>query len=210
MINASSTAWQDLTLWSSRLGLSLSSSQLDQLRTYLDFLQFWNRKLALVSQDDPVVIVHKHFADSLAAAVYCADGESLVDLGSGAGFPGLVIAIARPAIPVCLLESRGKKASFLEQACRSTRARNARICNARIEKIAAAPEHRGRYTVATARALAGTAAVLKLAGPLLAPHGRLISMRSVNEDTAEDPPGSECIDYDLPDGTPRRLVIVRR
>lgn len=206
----SAADWRDLTEWCAARGFALSSIQIDQLRVYLETLLLWNRKLALVSQSDPTQIIHKHLADSLFAALHCVDGEAVVDLGSGAGFPGVVVAILRPASTVCLIESRGKKASFLEQACRATQARNTNVCNARIESVAADPKHRGQYAVATARALANTTEVLKLAAPLLAAGGRVIAMRAANENPGEDAPAAESVQYDLPDGTPRRLLIVRQ
>lgn len=210
MIGSSSADWRSLIDWCAGCGLSLSLTQVDQLRLYLDTLLLWNQKLALVSQNDPTQIVHKHLADSLFAALYCADGEAVVDLGSGAGFPGVIVAIARPASIVCLIESRGKKASFLEQACRNARIRNTGICNARIETVAADPQHRGRYAVATVRALANVPEVLRLAAPLLTAKGRVIAMRAANEDHKADPPAAQTVRYNLPDGTPRRLLIVPR
>jgi 16S rRNA (guanine527-N7)-methyltransferase len=204
---ARSLDWPELIDWCAARGLTLSAAQIEQLSTYLDTLVLWNRKLALVSQSEPEKIISKHLADSLFAASCCRDGEAVVDLGSGAGFPGLPIAVARPSSLVCLIESRGKKASFLEQACRAAGARNAVVCNGRIEAVAADPDHRGRYAVATARALTSTTEFLALAAPFLVVGGRAIAMRSTNEDPAQDPPGVAEVRYELPDGTPRRLLI---
>ena len=205
-----SSEWCALVEWAAaKASLVLAPAQIDQLRAYLDTLLLWNRKLALVSQRDPEQILTKHFADSLFAASHCSDGEAVVDLGSGAGFPGLPIAVSRPASPVCLIESRGRKVSFLEEACRAASIRNTTVRNARIETVAAEPAHHQRYAVATARALARTDRLLALARPLLAPGGRAIAMRSVGEALDGDPPGAEEIRYELPDGTPRRLLIVR-
>jgi len=190
-------------------GLALSTGQRRQLSSYLDALLLWNRKVALVSQRDPAQILIKHLADSLYAAARCADGEAVVDLGSGAGLPGLPIAIARPTSRVSLIESRGRKASFLEEARRATGARNAVVCHTRIEAAALDPEHRARYAVVTARALTSLSALLSLARPFLSPGGRVVAMRSTGE-RAEDSAGElETIAYELPDGTPRRLVVVR-
>jgi len=201
--------WRALGEWvASTAGLALTSVQLEQLRTYLATLLVWNRKLALVSQHDPVQIIAKHVADSLFAASRCSDGEAIVDLGSGAGFPGLPIAIARPASRVCLIESRGKKVSFLGEARRAAQIRNAIICDGRIETVAAMPAHRGRYAVATARALTSMSAFLELAGPFLAPGGRALGMRSTEEPLSNSHSAEE-IPYQLPDGTRRRLLVVR-
>lgn len=200
--------WAALAAWSAATaGLELDRAQLDRLAAYLDTLLLWNRKVALVGQRDAAAIVDKHFADSLFVAGQCADSESVIDLGSGAGFPGLPIAIARPSSRVCVVEARGKKASFLEEVCRTASIRNAVVCNARSEGLAGDPAHRGRYTAATARALSSTDEFLSMARPFLASGGRAIAMRSVGEPRASEPVGAREVLYELPDGTPRRLLI---
>lgn len=210
MTHAGSGDWRHLIDWCAARGLTLSAAQINRLGAYVDTLSLWNRKFALVSRGDATQIIKKHLADSLFAASCCSDGEAVVDLGSGAGFPGLPIAVVRPASSVCLIESRGKKARFLEQACRATGARNAIVCNARIEAVASDPSHRGHYEVAIARALTSTTEFLTLAAPFLAAGGRAIAMRSMNDDRGGDPSDVEEVRYELPDGTPRRLLIARR
>lgn len=204
-----SAEWRTLREWTaSAAGLALSDDQLEQLRVYLDTLLLWNRKLALVSQREPAQIINKHIADSLFAASRCVDGEAVADLGSGAGFPGLPIAIARPASRVSLVESRGRKASFLDEARRAAAARNAVVCHARIETLAVDAQHRARYPVVTARALASLDEFLTLARPLLSVGGHAIAMRSVGESDPDEPIHMDVIRYQLPDGTPRRLLVV--
>lgn len=201
--------WDALAHWSAvSAGCVLTVAQVDQLRVYLDTLQLWNRKLALVSQQDAGQIIDKHVADSLFAAGQCGSVDAVIDLGSGAGFPGLPIAIAHPHTRVSLVEARGKKASFLEEACRAAAIRNAVICHARIETLADDDEHRGRYDVVTARALTSLAEFLDMARPFLTQGGRAIAMRAVGESHESEPPGAQTVAYQLPDGTPRRLVIV--
>jgi len=204
-----SAEWRALREWATRAAdLPLADEQLDQLRAYLKTLLLWNRKLALVSQSAPAQIINKHIADSLFAASRCVDGEAVADLGSGAGFPGLPIAIARPASRVTLIESRGRKASFLEEARRATAARNVVVCHARIEALAIDAEHRARYPVVTARALTDMDAFLTLARPLICLGGRAVAMRSVGEPDPERAIDMDAIHYQLPDGTPRRLLVV--
>jgi 16S rRNA (guanine527-N7)-methyltransferase len=202
--------WEALRQWSAQVaGLRLDTGQLDGLRAYVEVLLFWNRKLALVSQAAPGDIIAKHVADSLFVAAQCGAAERVVDLGSGAGFPGLPIALARPRAAVCLIESRGKKASFLEEAARASGARNLTVCNARIEAVAVRPEHRGQYTVATARALTSAGEFLRLAEPFLTATGRALAMRSTAESRAGQPVPAAELRYVLPDGTPRRLLVFR-
>lgn len=200
--------WDTLHAWAvSTAGLELSAVQMGRLHAYLDTLLFWNRKVALVSQSEPEKIAFKHLADSLFAAAYCPDGESVVDLGSGAGLPGLVIGVVRAKSPVCLIESRARKVSFLCEAARTTSASNVTVFHGRIEDAAASPDHRGRYRIAVARALTQTAAFLRLARPFLTDGGLAVAMRPAGEPTPS--PAARCttVSYDLPDGTPRRLLL---
>ena len=210
MTTGRSVDWKALADWATATaGIALTGEQLAQLRAYVDVLMLWNRKLSLVSQREPGDILAKHVADALFCASRCTAHEAVVDLGSGAGFPGLPIAITRPGARVCLVESRGKKATFLEEACRIASIHNVSVYHGRIEACAAEPGHRTRYTAATARALTSTAEFVALARPFLAPGGRAIAMRSVTESRSGEPPDAEEMAYTLPDGTPRRLVIVR-
>jgi 16S rRNA (guanine527-N7)-methyltransferase len=162
-----------------------------------------------VSQSDPKQIICKHFADSLFVASRCPDEGRIVDLGSGAGFPGLPIAIARPKSRVCLIESRGKKVSFLEHASQAAAVRNAAILHRRIEGVASEEGFRGSFEIATGRALTSASRFFDMANAFLTPGGQTIAMRSVNEAWSL-PPDIEETRYTLPDGSPRRLLIARR
>jgi 16S rRNA (guanine527-N7)-methyltransferase len=203
--------------WVARHGVALNPAQHAQLARYLDTLLLWNRRVALISQRDPRPIVSKHVADSLAAAAVCQATERVADLGSGAGFPGLVIAIAHPAAHVTLIESQQKKVSFLLEALRAAGVRNARVAAARIEAVAARPDQRAQYTLVTARALAGVGELLALARPLLAARGRALLMKGPRQEStlaAGDarPLGfalEHTLRYALPDGAARLLLVFR-
>ncbi|MCX5737273.1 MAG: 16S rRNA (guanine(527)-N(7))-methyltransferase RsmG [Proteobacteria bacterium] len=187
------TGWEQLPAWSREVaGLELSSDQLTSLRTYVDLLMTWNRKISLVSQQSVDDILVKHVVDSLCAAAHCEGAGTVADLGSGGGFPGLVIGLIHRQTRVCLMESRGKKASFLEEACRVLRLSSCTVYHGRIEAAAAIDAHRGAYDIAVSRALA-----------LLAPSGYLLAMRSIGGDLGP----YRCVVYQLPDGSPRRLAF---
>jgi 16S rRNA (guanine527-N7)-methyltransferase len=200
--------WDHLRVWAAaEAGLQLTQAHIDRLRGYLELLMQWNDKIALVSaRADVRRMIDHHIADGLFAAAHCGEAESVVDLGSGNGVPGLVIAIVHGAARVCLIESRGKKASFLETVARTLGTRNVRVENDRIEAVGVDPRHHRSYDIATARALASTELFLTLAQPLLAPGGRALAMRSPGE-RAGAPDAAQQIAYTLPDGTPRRLLI---
>jgi 16S rRNA (guanine527-N7)-methyltransferase len=196
--------WSSLRSWSrTAAGLELSDAVVEQLRQYVELLIVWNRKLALVSRADLSTILDKHVADSLFAAAHCPDRGAVADLGSGAGFPGLVIAIVRPATKVTLIEARGKKVSFLAEACSAAGIRNARPIHARIEAASSEAAHQHTYDRITSRALADFDLLGALARPLAAPGAELVAMRSA---AAAFPSNATRLSYVLPDGTPRALV----
>ncbi len=154
---------------------ALSSDQLAQLSTYLDLLLRWNTRMNLTAVRDPEEIVTRHFGESLFTArhlfpsghVPVADCQ-LLDVGSGAGFPGLPIKIWAPALALTLIESRHRKATFLREAIRAMGLTEASVFCGR------AQDYPGpRASVVTLRAVERLDEVLPTAAGLVAPGGRL-------------------------------------
>ena len=194
---ATTKALSQVAIWANARGVKLSPEQRDQLNSFMATLMLWNRKISLMSQTDPETIAWKHFADCLFAARSCLPGDKIVDLGSGAGFPGLVMAIACPDTEVCLIESRDRKASFLKEAVRNAGVKNAHVLWSRIELAAKnLPEW---ATLAVSRALGDIDALQKLAKPLLAPGGRLMAMKT--ERFVRELRGVESSSYGIPQVT---------
>jgi 16S rRNA (guanine527-N7)-methyltransferase len=100
------------------LGLDLAPDQIDRFLTYLDLLLKWNRKMNLTALRSPREIIIHHFLDSLLLLPYLPETGNLLDLGSGAGFPGIPLKIARPGLTIDLVEATAKKASFLKEVIR--------------------------------------------------------------------------------------------
>ncbi len=147
----------------------LSPEQFQQLQAHLDLLLKWNAKINLTAIRDPEQIVRRHFGESLFAAAQLdpeRDAE-LADLGSGAGFPGLPVAVLRPDIKVTLIESQQKKVAFLREAIRSAQISNASVYAGRAE------EFEQRSQIVTLRAVEKFESVLPVAASLLVPGGRL-------------------------------------
>lgn len=166
------------------LEAGLESLQLDRalaepLLAYLALLLRWNAAYNLTAIRDPREMVAKHLLDSLAmhaaTAPLAAAGGSLADLGTGAGFPGIPLAIAQPGLQVALVESNGKKARFLREAVRSLGLPNAKAVESRIEAFDAP----AAFDAITARALATLPLILELGGHLLKPGGVLLAMKGV-------------------------------
>lgn len=150
--------------------LDLPSDAQEKLLAYIDLLAKWNRAYNLTAVRDPEDMVARHLLDSLAVLPF-VHGGSLADLGSGAGLPGIPLAIARPDIGVTLVESNGKKARFLREAARSLPLPNARVFEARVQTVT------GRFDTVTCRAFASLRDMLHWGGHLLAPGGRWLALK---------------------------------
>ena len=144
------------------------------LLTYLALLIRWNSTYNLTAIRDPREMVDKHLLDSLAMHAHATSG-TLADLGSGAGLPGIPLAIANPALRVTLVESAGKKARFLREAVRVLGLENARVAESRAESL----DEPGTYDFITARALATLRGIVEVGGHLLKSGGTLLAMKGV-------------------------------
>jgi len=132
-----------------------------QLSLYLDLLLKWNARTNLTAIRDPEEIVRRHFGESLFAAQHLGSPDTLLDLGSGAGFPGLPIAMLHPEIHVTLAESQNKKATFLREAVRTLSLQNVEVWAARAETL---PPPRQFHTV-TLRAVDNMTVAIATATP---------------------------------------------
>lgn len=154
------------------LGLALSEATQQRLLAYLDLLLDWNRHYNLTAIRDRTQAVHRHLLDALALVPVLGPGL-LVDVGSGGGIPGLVLAIADPARPVVLVDSVGKKARFLEHARRQLGLDQVSVRKARVESLQ--PSLRAPWVVS--RAFAELPKFAALAGGLVQSGGRLMAMK---------------------------------
>ena len=166
-----------------QLGLALSDSEADQLLAYLVLLQRWNSTYNLTAVRDPDRMLSQHVFDCLAVmaplrrhlAGTAAAPPRLLDVGSGGGLPGVVIAILNPAIDVSCVDTVGKKAAFVQQVAASLRLRNLHSQHARVEQLKAPP-----FDVITSRAFASLADFVGLTRTLLAKGGAWLAMKGKN------------------------------
>lgn len=154
----------------SAMRLELPAGAHEKLLAYLDLLAKWNRAYNLTAVRDPEEMVSRHLLDSLAVLPF-VHGKSLADLGSGAGLPGIPLAIARPDVAVTLVESNGKKARFLREAIRSLPLSNVTVAQARVQDTA------GAFDTVTARAFASLPDMLAWGEHLLAPDGCWLALK---------------------------------
>ena len=169
------------------VALALDPALAPPLLAYLALLERWNRTYNLTAIRDRREMIAKHVLDSLAMHPFVRGIGSLADLGTGAGLPGIPLALALPDLRVTLVESSGKKARFLREATRTLGIANARVAETRIEAL----DEAGRYDAITARALATLPLILELGGHLLKPGGQLLAMKGARPDDeiAALPPG---------------------
>lgn len=161
-----------LTTGAQQLGVELDATQRHQLLRLSAELADWNTRINLTAIRDPADMVRKHLLDSLSVLPHL-HGQSIADVGSGAGFPGLPLAIARPELKFTLIESTTKKARFIEHAASELQLGNVEVVNARAE--AWRPPQ--RFDTVIARALGKIADFVRLAGHLCARTGRLLAMK---------------------------------
>jgi 16S rRNA (guanine527-N7)-methyltransferase len=171
----------DLATAASAIGISLSPAQVQAFRVYRDELLEWNRRFNLTAITDPAEVETRHFLDSLTVARAVPGGlgshTPLADVGSGAGFPGIPLKIAFPALPLTLIEATGKKARFLEYIAARLGLENVTVVARRAEEAGRDPALREAFAVVVARALAPMAALAELTLPLCAVGGRVIAQK---------------------------------
>jgi 16S rRNA (guanine527-N7)-methyltransferase len=160
-----------------RLLADLRNDQHAKLARYRDLLLEWNERFNLTAIKEPEAVERLLFLDALrmlpALDAFVGEGAGrLVDVGSGAGFPGLVLKIARPALEVTLIEATGKKVAFLQAAINELGPDGATALHGRAEELGHERAFRGRFDVATARAVASLPALIELCFPLLRVGGR--------------------------------------
>ncbi|MDO5448186.1 MAG: 16S rRNA (guanine(527)-N(7))-methyltransferase RsmG [Clostridia bacterium] len=165
----------------SSLGIDLSEEQLEQFDIYAENLVYWNERINLTAITDPEGIVKKHFIDSLALLKYCdiKSGAKMIDVGTGAGFPGLVIKIARPDVEITLMDSTQKKLSVIEDILGKLEL-DANIIHARAEEAGHDENLRESFDFATARAVSNLRDLTEYCLPFVTIGGSFISLKGAD------------------------------
>ena len=191
------------------LSIDLADPTIDRLLAYVDLLARWNAAYNLTAVRDPAEMVTRHLLDSLAVLPHVR-GSRLADLGSGAGLPGIPLALCHPFEQVVLVDSNGKKARFLREAVRQLGLTGVTVAEDRVEAV------RGEFDCITARAFATLADMLAWGGHLLATDGRWLALKGrVPHDEIAALPAGFAVDsvrrLDVPGlDAERHLVTIRR
>lgn len=174
---------EDLRRDAEALGLALPTAAMEHLLAYLALLRKWNAAYNLTAVRDPAQMRVQHLADCLAAVgplrrqVGAERRLRILDVGSGGGLPGVVLAIVEPAWDVSCIDTVGKKAAFIRQVAGELALPNLHAVHARVESLAGSP-----FDVVTARAFASLPDLVRLTRPLLAPGGLWMAMKGRRPD----------------------------
>ncbi len=204
-----------------RLGIRLEGDSVDNILLYCRELQKWNKRINLIARNTPAAeILEKHFLDSLTLLPvidqYGETSKTLLDVGTGAGFPGLVLAVARSELQVTLVESRQKRVSFLRHIIRTLQLANVTIIADRLEHADKLAEQ--QFTFITSRAVADAGLFLNMIVDVPGPETVVIIMQA--KDTMQQWTGDaktngwkriDNMKFKLPfSGAPRLLTMIRK
>ena len=151
--------------------------QSEHLFCLLELLIEENNKYNLTAITSPEDVIYKHFADCLMLSQHIAPNLSVIDVGCGAGFPSLPLAIARPDLKITSLDSTAKKIHFIELAAQRIGLQNISVLCGRAEEFAHNSTYRDAFDIATARAVANFPVLCELCLPFVRPHGQFIAMK---------------------------------
>lgn len=160
-------------------GITLTDDQIDKLRIYYELLIEWNEKMNLTALTEPEDVALKHFCDSILLLSYAdiKEGSSLIDVGTGAGFPSIPVKIVRPDIKLCLLDSLNKRLVFLQEVVDKLHLENVKIVHSRAEDGARKPELREKFDFATSRAVAQLNTLSEYCLPYVKVGGSFLAMK---------------------------------
>jgi len=165
-----------------RMGLAIDADRQKALLAYLDLLQKWNRTYNLTAIHEPERMLTHHLLDSLAILPYVTS-DRLLDVGAGAGLPGIPLAIAKPGLSVTLIDASHKKAAFMQQAAIELGLGNVEAVHGRVEELATGEG----YPQIVSRAFSDLSDFVRLTQALLAPGGEWLAMKGLypNEEIAQ-------------------------
>jgi 16S rRNA (guanine527-N7)-methyltransferase len=169
----------------SGFGVSLDESKINGFSLYKDMILEWNQKINLTAIEDERQIIVKHFIDSVSIMPFVKEVSTLVDVGTGAGFPGIPLKIAKPGLSILLMDSLGKRVGFLNEVISNLNLKGIRALHSRAEDAGRNHELRESFDAATARAVAALPVLLEYCLPLVKVGGVFIAMKGSDLSEAE-------------------------
>ena len=162
-----------------QFGIELNKDKIDKLNLYGNLLLNWNEKINLTAIKEPKEVLYKHFYDCILFLKHCPikSSATVIDVGTGAGFPGMVLKIMRPDLEVTLLDSLNKRLVFLNDVIEKLSLKGIRTVHMRAEEAGKSKLHRESYDIATARAVASLPVLLEYCTPLVKKDGIFMAMK---------------------------------
>ena len=173
---------KELAERATQFGVMLSEEQQNQFYNYMELLLEWNEKLNLTAITDQEQILTKHFIDSLSIAPYINLSDKILDIGTGAGFPGIPLKIALPQNSFTLLDSLNKRINFLNVIIQELKLKNIKAIHGRAEEFNKINGERENYEIVVSRAVAKLNVLLEYMLPFVKIGGKCICMKSVDID----------------------------
>ena len=163
--------------YSNNLNIDISDNQLDKFYQYMNLLLEWNEKINLTAITEHNEIILKHFIDSITISKYIDKDSYVVDVGTGAGFPGIPLKIIRNDIKIVLVDSLNKRIKFLDEVIDELHLQNIKTVHARAEEFGRNKEYREKFNIATSRAVANLSTLSEYMIPLVKVGGKSICMK---------------------------------
>lgn len=159
------------------MDIKLNDEQIQKFYKYMELLLEWNEKINLTAIIEPKVIILKHFVDSLTIAKYIKEKDRLIDVGTGAGFPGIPLKIYREDIEITLVDSLNKRINFLNEVIEELNLNNIETVHSRAEELGKNKKYRERFDIATSRAVANLSTLSEYLVPFVKENGNVICMK---------------------------------
>lgn len=211
--------WMDmLQKQSEKLGVELDNKQKEKFYNYMELLLRWNENINLTAITEPKEVLQKHFIDSLTIMPYIQKDDKVIDVGTGAGFPGIPLKIAKENIEVTLLDALNKRLNFLNEVINKLELSNIETLHLRAEEAGKNKNLREKFDISVSRAVAPLAVLVEYLLPLVKVNGKCICMKGSNieEEIKNSKKAIEILggkietieEFTLPDSEIKRNIII--
>ena len=155
----------------------IDDNKIQKFYDYMNLLVEWNKKINLTAITEEKDIILKHFVDSLTVLKYIKENKSIVDVGTGAGFPGIPLAIMNDSLKITLVDSLNKRINFLNEVCSKIKLKNTKAIHSRAEEFGQDNNYRESYDIAISRAVSNLTVLAEYLLPLVKVGGKIICMK---------------------------------
>ena len=204
-----------------KINVELTENNIENFYKYMNLLIEWNNKMNLTAIIEPNDIILKHFIDCLVIDKYIKNDSSIIDVGTGAGFPGVPLSFVNEKSNFTLMDTLNKRIKFLDEVVHITNSKNIKNIHARAEELAKNKDYREKFDFATSRAVASLNVLLEYMLPFVKVNGYCICMKGSNvKDELDNAKNAlnilggiieDVIEFDLPDtDIGRSIVIIKK